>query len=332
MKVLVTGAGGFLGPQIVRLLLERNSVELVRCLVRTNSAALEPLAGPRLEIVAGNLLNPADADTAVHGVDMVIHAAAGMTGSPADMYLNTVVTSQRLLEAVERSPGVRRIVLISSFSVYGAACRRRGALVDESFCFEPEPQRRDAYTLAKTRQDLIFQDFHRRSGIPLVIVRPGVIYGPGGGSMSTRVALDLGPLMLHMGRGNRLPLTYVVNCAEAIVLSSLRDVKFDVVNVVDDDLITCRQYFRRFRREVKPVRFVTLPYFAIRILASAIAWYHRRSDGQLPAFLTPYIAKALWGGNRFSNAHLKEIGWSQLVSTTEGLSLTFDYLRRKARG
>jgi nucleoside-diphosphate-sugar epimerase len=331
MRILLTGAGGFLGPQIVRRLLERPVVE-IRCLVRTNSAALEPLAAAdsRVRIVSGNLLNPADLDEALENIDTVIHAAAGMKGSPADMYLNTVVTSARLIEAIERAGSVRKVTLISSFSVYGAACRPRGALLDEQFCIEPEPQRRDAYTFAKTRQDLLFREFHKRSGIPLVIVRPGVIYGPGGSPLSTRVALDLGPIMLHMGRGNRLPLTYVANCAEAIAVATCRDVVFDVVNVVDDGIPTCRQYFRQYRRHVAKVRFVTLPYFGIRILSRTIAWYHRYSDGQLPAFLTPYIAKALWGGNRFSNAHLKEIGWRQLVSTEEGLSRSFAALRQKA--
>ena len=334
MRVLVTGAGGFLGPHIVQRLLERSPAE-VRCMVRTNSSALQPLAAAdsRVRIIGANLLVPSEIDNALEGIDTVIHAAAGMKGSPADMYLNTVITSARLIQAIERAGSVRKVTLISSFSVYGAACRERGALIDEGFCLEPQPERRDAYTFAKTRQDLLFREFHQRTGVSLIIVRPGVIYGPGGSPLSTRIGLDLGPIMLHMGRGNRLPLTYVVNCAEAIVAATCQEVAADVVNVVDDDIPTCRQYLRQYRQFVKQVRFITLPYFAIQMLSRTISWYHRYSDGQLPAFLTPYISKALWGGNRFSNRHLKEIGWRQIVPTNEGLSQTFAELHaRFSRG
>jgi hypothetical protein len=65
------------------------------------------------------------------------------------------------------------------------------------------------------------------------------------------------------------------------------------------------------------------------MLAGLLEIYHRRSKGQLPAILTRYKVAAAWGGNRFSNAKLRSIGWRQLVSTKDALALTFESFRKQ---
>jgi nucleoside-diphosphate-sugar epimerase len=55
--------------------------------------------------------------------------------------------------------------------------------------------------------------------------------------------------------------------------------------------------------------------------------YSERSRGQLPAIFTPYKTRAMWGGNQFSNAKLKSIGWRPLISTREGLERAFAAFR-----
>ena len=106
-----------------------------------------------------------------------------------------------------------RFVLVSSFGVYGVADLPRGHLLDESTPLEPHPERRDLYSQAKLRQEKLFREYEPKLGLDLVVVRPGVIYGPGGNAMSSRVGLDVFGVFLDMGRKNILPLTYVENCA-----------------------------------------------------------------------------------------------------------------------
>jgi nucleoside-diphosphate-sugar epimerase len=338
VKVLVTGATGFLGSRLVERLLAHGEKD-IRCLVRTGSdrSNLDALAashpGAKIEAFTGSLANKQAAAAALEGVGVVYHLAASLAGAPADMFLNTVVTSKNLLDAVADRLSARpsdrlKIVLVSSFGVYGVADRPRGGLLDESNPLEDHPERRDVYSQAKLRQEKLFHEYQKRLGFSLVVLRPGVIYGPGGSRMSVRVGLDLAGIFLYLGGKNLLPLTYVDNCAEAIAVAGQSDAaNGQVFNVVDDDLVTAGEYLTRFRREVKPMRTVPVPYAALSLGSKLVVRYHRWSKGQLPAIFTPYKVATSWGGNTFTNAKLKSIGWKPIVRTPDGLQKAFDFYR-----
>jgi nucleoside-diphosphate-sugar epimerase len=328
MKILVTGAGGFLGKALVRRLLDAGETDL-RLFVRPGGkqAALEAIARqyPRakVEYVVGTLTDADACARAVAGVDVVQHLAAGVGGAAADLFLHSVVATKRLLDAMIAQPRVAKLVLTSSFSVYGVAALGRGAMVDESTPLEPFPEKRDTYAQSKLRQEKLCWEYHEQRGVPLVVVRPGVIYGPGGGLMSGRVGLDLFGVFLHLGRKNVLPLVYVDNCADALIVAMRAGEDGGIYNAVDDDLPTAAAYLRRYRKEVRPLRVVRLPWIATMALSAAVERYNRLSEGQLPAVFTPYKTRTVWGGNRFSNARLKAIGWTQAVSTTDGIGRAF---------
>jgi nucleoside-diphosphate-sugar epimerase len=321
MTALVTGAGGFLGSALVERLRARGD-ERLRLFVRRDPERAAPAGA---ELVVGSLTNPADCARAVGGVDTVYHLAAGTRGPPAERFLHSVVASKHLLDAIVADRRAAKVVLVSSFSVYGVASLGRGALVDEGTPLEPHPERRDVYAQAKLRQERLFWEYHERHGVPLVVLRPGVVYGPGGAAISGRVGLDVFGLFLHLGGDNELPLNYVDNCAEAIaVAGSHPGAVGQAYNTVDDDLPTCAEYLRAYRREVEPLRSVRVPYPAALAMSAMLERYHRWSNGQLPAVFTPYKTASLWGGNRFSNEKLKGIGYRELVSTREGMRRAFD--------
>ncbi len=333
MKILVTGAAGFLGRALVERLLAHGEPE-VRVSVRAPSqrAQWQALAArypaSRVEVAQVNLTSPDQTARAVEGVDTIYHLAASLSGAPADMFLNTVVGSKTLIEAVGSQRPVR-IVLVSSFSVYGVAELERGALVDERTPLERHPQKRDMYAQVKLRQELLCRELAASKGIDLVVVRPGVVYGPGGVAISSRVGLELFGVFLLLGGRNILPLSYVENCAEAIVVAGRSPAAAaSVFNIHDDDLPTCREYLAAYSSQVRRLRSAPLPYPALMLLSRAVERYHRWSHGQLPAVFTPYKTAASWGGNRFDNARLKSLGWRQLVSTAEGMRRTFAWLKQ----
>ena len=334
MKLLVTGSNGFLGAALVRRLCERGERRVVRCLHRPGSdlgrLAAVRAAHPdaRLELLVGDLTSPEDCARAIEDVDLVYQGAAAMRGAAADMFLNTVVASRNLLEAVVGAAWPIRVVLVSSFAVYGMAGVAEGATVTEETPLEPHPERRDLYSHVKRRQEQLFWEYRERHGLPLTVLRPGVIYGPSGPAMSNRVGLSLFGVFLHLGRRNLLPLTYVDNCADALVAAAESPAAVgEVYNVVDDDLPTARQYLERYRREVEPQRVLSLPLFATRLMSRAVAWYHQHSRGQLPAIFTPYKTDSMWRSFRYDNRKLKSIGWRPAVETGEGLRRTFASLR-----
>lgn len=332
MSVLVTGASGFLGQFLVERLLAHGEPRL-RCLVRSQAAAakLQTLTAKypdaAVEYCFGTLNSRRDLDRAMEGVEVVYHAAAAMKGGPADMFMNTVVGSRNLLDAFTAA-GARRLVLVSSFGVYDAASLRRGAVLDENCPLESKPQLRDPYSYAKLRQELLCREYAQKHGFELVVVRPGVIYGPGGGAFSGRVGLNVFGLFFHMGGSGILPLTFVENCAEAIVVAGRsKEAAGQVYNIHDDDLPTSSQYLRAYKRSVKRFPSIRLPYWATVLLSRLVHKYSLYSKGQLPAILTPYKAANAWKGWRFSNAKLHALGWQQRVPTKKALELTFASFR-----
>src|SRR5262249_28333293 len=135
-------------------------------------------------------------------------------------------------------------------------------------------------------------------------------------------------VFLHLGGSNVLPLSYVDNCAEAIAIAARNDAASgQVYNVHDDQLPTSREYLRLYKRNVKRVTSVFVPYSAAMLISSAVEWYHRYSKGQLPAAFTRYGSAALWKGWRFDNSKIKALGWKQIVPTPEGLQRSFSSFR-----
>lgn len=336
MSVLVTGSSGFLGGALVERLLSHGESE-VRCLVRPSSNLSkltligQKYSQAKLTYVLGNLTSRQDALQAVDGVETVYHLAASMKGAPATMFLDTVVGSKYLLEAILNAKP-RRVVLISSLGVYGVSELPARTVINENTPLEQHPEKRDVYSYAKLRQEQLFAEYQERGKFELITLRPGILYGPGATGLPTRVGIKVGGLFVHLGRNILLPLSHIDNCAEAIVVASRsQQASGQAYNVVDDDLPTTKKYLKLYRREIK-LRSVSLPFLVTRLLSASLERYHIFSRGQLPAVLTPYKSAALWKSFRFDNSKIKSIGWRPVISTDAGLRATFDYLRTHRNG
>jgi len=334
--VLVTGATGFIGSRLVQTLLDAG-FRHVRCFARPSSdlARLhaDTRCDTRIEVVTGNLLSRADCLAATRDVTVVFHLAAGRgEKSFPDSFMNSVVTTRNLLDATLRHRSLRRFVSISSFAVYSNTRKPHRRLLDEACPVEPHPELRgDAYGFGKVKQDEIVTEYGRRFGIPYVIVRPGYVYGPGKDAISGRVGVDTFGVFLHLGGSNRIPFTFVDNCADAIMRAGvMQDVDGEVFNVVDDDLPSSRQFLRWYKRNVRRFRSVYLPH----AMSYALCWlwetYSHWSQEQLPPVFTRRGWHAYWKNTRYSNDKLKtRLGWTPRVPTAEGMALYFRSCRER---
>ena len=334
--VLVTGATGFIGPKVVESLVARG-FRKIRCFARLSASAskVAPLCnradGIELELFRGNLLSKEDCIAATQDAAVVIHLAAGRgEKSFPDAYMNSVVTTRNLLDACVRHRRIKRFVNVSSFAVYNNKDKTRGNLLDETCPLEGHPEiRGEAYCFAKTKQDELVAEFGEEHQLPYVIVRPGVVYGPGNLAITGRVGIGTFGLFLHLGGSNRIPFTYVDNCAEAIAVAGLQaGIDGEVFNIVDDDLPTSRQFLRRYKRHVRSFRSLYVPKFASYMLCFLWERYSEWSEGQLPSAFNRSRWNSLWKKTNYSNDKLKtRLGWRAEISTEEGMLRYFEACR-----
>ncbi len=339
--ILVTGAAGFIGARVVESLLD-HGFRKVRCFVRPSGdvgklhAVMDRRGdGAAIEIVKGNLLSREDCLNATKDIAVVYHLAAGRGEKlVADAFMNSVVTTRNLLEACHRQGGAKRVVSVSSFSVYSNRHKPQGRLLDETCPIETQPELRgDAYTFAKVKQEEIVAELGRKWNIPYVIIRPGVVYGPGNEGIHGRVGLGTFGIFLHLGGSNTIPFTYVDNCAEAIVLAGVKKgVEGEVFNVVDDDLPSSRRFLRLYKRNVRRFRSIYVPHAISYLLCFLWEKYSDWSEGQLPPTYNRRIWHVAWKKTRYTNEKVKSrLGWIPKVSSADAFRRYWESCRQKAR-
>jgi nucleoside-diphosphate-sugar epimerase len=330
-KILVTGANGFIGSVVVSNLIDKG-YKNIRCFVRpsSNLAKLNLIIkNTSIELLFGNLVSDEDCRAAVKDVSLIYHLAAGMEKSFAGSFHNSVVTTRNLLESIKNNPHFKRFVNVSSFSVYTNQYIKKNALIDETCDLEDHTvERNEAYCYSKLKQEEIIKQYFNDYKIPYVIVRPGAVYGPGKSGITARVGIDTFGIFMHIGGDNILPLTYVENCAEAIVLSGLvRGVDCEIFNVVDDDLPSSTKFLKMYKKN-KPFTSVRIHYYLFYLFSVLWEKFSYYSKGQFPPAFNRYKCAAYWKGNRYTNAKLKQIlGWEPIVSPQDAYKTFFEYLR-----
>lgn len=334
-SVLVTGAAGFVGSRVVGALL-RLGFKQVRCGVRRSSdlgllrAEIPPDQAASCQIVEANLLSNAECSELARNVELVYHLVAGRGKSFPNCFQGSVITTRNLLDSLLAQKRLKRFVNVSSFAVYSRFQSSRGDIWDETCPLEKNlDERHDAYVYGKLKQDELVLEYQKRFGLPVTILRPGIVFGPGKRAIPGFVGIDTFGFFMHLGGGGRLPLTYVDNCAEAIVIAGLvKGVDGEVFNVVDDELPKSRDFLRAYKRQVRDFISVPLPYTVTYALCSLWEWYSKRSEGQLPPVFNRRECVFSWRGHRYSNQKVKErLGWHCRVPMQEALRRYFEYQR-----
>ncbi|MFQ5913447.1 MAG: GDP-mannose 4,6-dehydratase [Nitrospinota bacterium] len=310
-KVLVTGAGGFVGSHLVESLLRERAQ--VRGLVRYNSrndagflAAAARENGGRLEIVAGDLNAEETIRKAVKGVEVVFHLAAlvGIPYSylhPAEVVRTNVGGTLNVLLAA-RDEGVGRVVHASTSEVYGSAV---SVPIAESHPLQPQ----SPYSAAKIGADAIALSFHHAYDLPVAVIRPFNVYGPRQSARAvipTIIVQALTRDVVRIGATHpRRDLTFVEDTVRGfLAMGEAPEVAGQVVNVGSGFEISIGDLAKKIVERVgRPVR---LEKDESRLRPS-------RSE----------VAR-LWAYNKKAKDLL---GWSPQVSLDEGLDRTIAYIR-----
>jgi predicted dehydrogenase/nucleoside-diphosphate-sugar epimerase len=307
---LVTGASGSLGRAVVQRLLDDG--HRVRVLVRRIPDEIPE----GVEVVIGNLGNPAAVDRAVKGAETVIHVGAAMKGSAIDFHCGTVVGTQNVLDACQKH-GVRKLVHISSMSVVDWAGSSGGQPVSESTPVEPYPEERGAYTQTKLAAETLVVAAAQEGKVPAVILRPGQIFGGNIPVLTGAVARRAGGRWLVLGNGELLlPLVYIDDVVDAVLRSAQSDLqRGEIIQIIDPEPLTQNQVLEAMGGAAPVMRLPRAAvFFAGRLSEPVFAALKRKSP------VGVYRLKSALASLRFESDRAQSmLGWAPRVGVREGL-------------
>jgi nucleoside-diphosphate-sugar epimerase len=324
MKVLVTGANGFVGSTLCKKLVAGG--HQVRGLVRASSD-LSLLAETPIETITGSLSNKDSLGTATNGVDMIFHVAAAVTdwGTLESFRQINVEGTRNVIEAAVQNK-VPRLLHVSSVAVASFSDRRN---MDENAPQEPTPF---PYCQTKREAEALVMSYHNQGKIEAVIVRPGDIYGPG-----DRVALlPLGKLlqngqMPYIGGGRKLgAFAYIDNLVEGMILAGTTEAAFGRAYILTDGVeMSWRTYFEKLTAALgypRPRLSINskIAYGAASVLEGFYRLFHIQQRPPVSRYLVNHLSTDF----HFSIERAKtELGYKPITDMDETIQRTAEWYK-----
>lgn len=324
MKLLITGASGFLGNYVVAEALRRG--HQVKAVIRpfSSNKSLPWQNHPDLELVRLDLRQKTGIVEALQNVDAVIHLAATKGGDFYTQFAGTVIATENLLAAMAQA-NLSRLVAISTFSVYDYLKIPAGKILDEDSPLEIDPKYRDEYAQTKLIQEKLVREFEQKQAAKVTILRPGMIYGREC-LWHAYLGAEFGEnFWLRIGAKAVMPLTYVENCAQAIIIATEREESISqTLNIIDDELPTQNAYIKKLcDRTSSPPRMVLVPWTVMRLVTNGLWLYNQKflqGRMKVPSIFVPARMQARFKPLRYSNRRLKQVlNWTPQYSLDQAL-------------
>jgi nucleoside-diphosphate-sugar epimerase len=320
MRILVTGASGFLGGHVAELLSARG--DKVRALVRKTSSTkhLQKLAN--VELFEGSVEELDRVRAAADGVDAVVHCAGVVKARGIDEFFAVNVGGTSNLVEATRRLGLKRFVYVSSLEACGPS--PDGAPVDAA---QEAPV--TAYGRSKLAAEKVV--LAAKDDMPVVILRPGAIYGPRDGEILEAFrTIQRGLLPLIDGGGAKGVWIYATDCAGACVRAIEADIPSGRTYFVDDGCgpIDQRRLLTDAERALGKKAFVraSLPVPILMAVARGAEAFGRVTNR--PVMLTREKANMLlqhWVCS--SESTRQELGWQPKVPWDQGVHLAVRWYR-----
>jgi nucleoside-diphosphate-sugar epimerase len=325
---LVTGATGFLGTHVAEACVSRGHAVSTIARATSDTKRLERLG---VTIHRGDLADREVVQRAVEGVDFVIHCAAKVGDwGPVEDYRAVNVEALRGLLEVCKSRPLERFVHISSLGVYAARHHYR---TDET---EPLPERHmDGYTQTKVESERLVLDYHRDYRIPVVVLRPGFVYGPLDRTVLPQLVDNLRRRTVkYLGSSKPLMNTiYVGNLVDAIFLAIEKPQAVgQVYNLTDGEAVSKRRFMETIctALDIKRPSRIPVPLWFARLLAGFMEWWARLRGATEAPMLTQARIKFLGLNLDYSIERAKrELGYRPRFSFDEGMRETMAWYRQQ---
>jgi dTDP-glucose 4,6-dehydratase len=309
-RVLVTGAGGFIGSHLTETLIKAGAE--VRVFIRYNSSNgrgnledLEPEILEQIEIIPGDLRDANAVEGAVKGCSAIFHLGAlvGIPYSyknPREVVETNIMGTFNILMAA-REHGVERIVHTSTSEVYGSACY---VPINEAHPLQGQ----SPYSASKIGADKLAESFYAAFGLPVITIRPFNCYGPRQSARAvipTLITQALACEKIRLGNTDALrDFTFVTDTAQAFIKAAQTPEAFGkVINVGSGQNISIGQLARLIIDETRSTAKIAVDETRVRPSRSEVS--------RLLA----------------DNSLAKEVlGWEPSVTLGEGVKKTIDWV------
>jgi nucleoside-diphosphate-sugar epimerase len=320
MRVLVTGANGFVGAGVLHALEKKNDV---RAVAGVRDAGVLVDAARREHCVLGDLADAKFAASQFTGIDVIVHTAARVhvmretEADPLQAFRQANVLGLQALATAAAAGGVRRFVFVSSIKVNGEE-----TLPGFPYTADDIPAPLDPYGISKHEAEQALRRICENTGMEWVIVRPPLVYGPG-------VKANFLRLMQSLERGMPLPVGSLRNRRSLVALDNLVDLLVTCLShpqaanqtflVSDGDDLSVAELTNLLSRMLSS-RSWLLPFPSV-LLRAALAVIGRLA-----------VAQRLCGELRVDIEKTRmSLGWQPPVSIEQGLSRTVAHYLECAR-
>lgn len=317
MKVLVTGGSGFLGSHVAEQL--GAAGHSVVALVRKSSNRKFLATLKNVELAEGSVEDRKGIDAAMKGVDAVVHSAGLVKARSAAEFeaTNTQGTINLLESAIENAPSLKRFVHVSTLEACGP-----------SFDGKPVPWDQERPVTAYGRSKLAAEKavLARKDKLPVVILRPGAIYGPRDVELFEAFKAVRNRQYPVIGDGTMLGCyTYGPDCAKACIAAIEAEIPSGSVYFVDDgEPMTMSRAMGELVPEAvgrRPLVRFGLPFPVLRLAARGVETYGKLRNK--PVMLTREKVAMLrhhWVCD--SSRTREDLKWSPSVTFLDGARLT----------
>jgi len=326
---LITGAGGLVGSSLAEASVKRGYK--VKALIRTGSdgSFLEKLG---VEVVRGDLQDKSLPIEATQGVDTVFHCAAkvGDWGS-VDSYRQVNVEGLRKLLDSLNPAQLYKFVHFSSLGVYEA---RHHHQTDEST--PPPDQHFDGYTQSKMESEKLALQYHKDKGYPIVVLRPGFIYGPRDRTVLPRLMEKLKTKEVkYIGSsGYAMNNIFVGNLVQAAFLAlDNPNAVGQVFNLTDGEKVSKKRFITTIAKgmNLPTPFFLPVPLWLVKLIASSMEKKALKRGALEAPKITKANIKFLGLNLDFSIEKAKRIlGYAPAKTFDEGMAETLNWYKNKS--
>jgi predicted dehydrogenase/nucleoside-diphosphate-sugar epimerase len=285
-KILLLGGMGFIGKEVVRQLVDAG--HSVRMLARNPGNLPQDLRVPQVECQPGDLMNKQDLRKAMDGIDYVIDVARAYVQSWAD-YQEFEIGATKLVAECALEAGIKRLVYSGSIASYYQG--RHAGTITEATPPDPLMASLNLYAKAKNVSEAMLLKMHREQGLPVVILRPGVVIGRGGSPFHVGVGMwRYDAVCQTWGKGtNKLPLVLVEDVASALIAAMDKPgIEAKSFNLVGDPCLSAHEYLDELNRcgGIKVQRYSASIFklYLADLMKSLVKLGLRHPEGRLPSY------------------------------------------------